>query len=110
VLVIAAIGFAWLYRHRNQSIAQALHLSLKANAYVAVRRSVAVLGLHNVTGRPDDAWLPTAFSEMLCTELAGGEKLRLVSGEEVENLRISSPWSQTDSLDPSTTAHRNSLE
>lgn len=41
---------------------------------------------------------------MLSTELASGEKLRLVSGEEVASLRISSPWSQTRTLGRETTA------
>ena len=63
-----------------------------------------MLGFHNTSGKTEDAWLSTAFSEMLSTELAGGEKLRLVTGEEVANLRLSSPWPQTDTLDPSTTS------
>ncbi|MBV9180794.1 MAG: tetratricopeptide repeat protein [Acidobacteria bacterium] len=62
-----------------------------------------MLGFSNVSGREEDAWLSTAFSEMLSTELAGGGKLRLVAGEEVSNLRLSSPWPQTGSLDPATT-------
>jgi DNA-binding winged helix-turn-helix (wHTH) protein/tetratricopeptide (TPR) repeat protein len=70
---------------------------------VHVRKSAAVLGFRNLSGRVEDAWLATALSEMLSTELAGGEKLRLVSGEEVAHLRLSSPWSQTDTLDRSTT-------
>ena len=36
---------------------------------------------------------------MLSTELAGGEKLRLVSGEDVANLRVSDPWPAADTLD-----------
>jgi tetratricopeptide (TPR) repeat protein len=68
------------------------------------RRSVAVLGFRNLSGKVDDGWLATAFSEMLSTELAAGEKLRLVSGEDVANLRLSSPWSQTDTLGQETTA------
>jgi eukaryotic-like serine/threonine-protein kinase len=71
---------------------------------VQVRKSVAVLGFHSLSGRAADAWLATALSEMLRTELSGGEKLRLVSGEDVANLRIASPWSQTDTLDQETTA------
>ena len=70
-----------------------------------LRKSVAVLGFHNTSGRVGDAWLGTALSEMLSTELAGGEELRLVSGEDVANLRQSSPWSQTGTLDQSTTEH-----
>jgi DNA-binding winged helix-turn-helix (wHTH) protein/tetratricopeptide (TPR) repeat protein/TolB-like protein len=48
----------------------------------AARRAVAVLDLRNASGRADDAWLSTALSEMLRTELAAGDRLRLVPGEE----------------------------
>lgn len=47
------------------------------------RRSVAVLGFRNLSGRSDVNWLSTAFSEMLRTELAAGGQVRLVSSEEV---------------------------
>ena len=77
---------------------------------VQMRKSVAVLGFKNLSGRNEDAWLGTALSEMFSTELAAGEKLRLISGEEVANLRTTSPWSQTDTLDRATTARiRNAL-
>jgi eukaryotic-like serine/threonine-protein kinase len=74
-------------------------------APLSMRKSVAVLGFHNTFDRASDAWMATAFSEMLSTELAGGEKLRLVSGEDVAHLRQASPWSQTDTLNQQTTAH-----
>ncbi len=57
-----------------------------------------------MSGKADDDWLATALSEMLSTELAASEKLRLVSGEDVANLRLSSPWPSTDTLDRKTTA------
>jgi eukaryotic-like serine/threonine-protein kinase len=84
--------------------------SLAGSSQIEMRRSVAVLGFKNLSGRTEDAWLATALSEMLSTELAAGEKLRLVSGEDVANLRVASPWSQSDTLDPGTTARiRNAL-
>ncbi len=98
-LVLATAGLAW-YRHETNS-------SLKKDVTVApvrMRKSVAVLGFHSLSGRAEDAWLGTALSEMLGTELAGGEQLRLISGEDVANLRIASPWSQTDTLDQATTS------
>ena len=64
----------------------------------SLRRSVAVLGFQNASGRPEDAWLSTALSEMLRTELGAGGKLRVVPGENVAQFRIDSPWSETDSL------------
>jgi eukaryotic-like serine/threonine-protein kinase len=56
---------------------------------VRPRRSVAVLGFQNLSGRSDPAWLSTAFSEMLTTELGAGDQLRMVSSEEVANLKAS---------------------
>jgi eukaryotic-like serine/threonine-protein kinase len=51
------------------------------------RRSVAVLGFRNVSGREDAAWVSTALSEMLTTELGAGETLRTVPGENVDRLK-----------------------
>jgi DNA-binding winged helix-turn-helix (wHTH) protein/tetratricopeptide (TPR) repeat protein len=99
VLAIGAVWFAWHGKKADAKSPSASEVSP-----VAMRRSVAVLGFHNLAGRPNDAWLSTAFAEMLSTELAGGGKLRLVSGEDVANLRASSPWTQTDTLDQATTA------
>ncbi len=67
-----------------------------------LRRSVAVLGFQNASGRPSDEWLSTALAEMLRTELGAGGKLRVVPGENVAQLRLGSPWSQTDSLSQQT--------
>ena len=96
VVVALGLGFAWWRVGK--------HLNAKAASPVAMRQSVAVLGFQNLSGRVNDAWLGTAFSEMLSTELSGGGKLRLVSGEDVANLRMSSPWTQADTLDRVTTA------
>jgi eukaryotic-like serine/threonine-protein kinase len=100
--LLILIGAAWFEWHRYQSAKNLV--SSDAKPSIPIRKSVAVLGFHNISGRGDDAWLATAFGEMLSTELSGGEKLRLVSGEEVAHLRLTSPWSQTDTLDQETTA------
>src|ERR1700687_2710282 len=39
------------------------------------RRSVAVMGFENLSGKPDVAWLSTALAEVLNAELAAGGKL-----------------------------------
>lgn len=52
------------------------------------RRSVAVLGFRNLSGRADEAWLSTALSEMLTTELAAGGALRTVPGENVAQMKV----------------------
>jgi tetratricopeptide (TPR) repeat protein len=60
-----------------------------ASAAVHARRSVAVLGFKNLSGREDQAWLSTALSEMLATELAAGGQLRTIPGESVAQMKIS---------------------
>src|SRR5690348_12321315 len=100
-IAIAVLSAAVWFGFRSRASAANVFAGSSARA---PRRSVAVLGFHNVAGKAEDGWLGAALSEMLSTELAGGEKLRLVSGEDVANLRLSSPWSQTDTLDQQTTA------
>lgn len=67
-----------------------------------IRRSVAVLGFRNLPGRPEDAWLSSALSEMLNTELAAGGGLRLVSGEDVARAKREVPVTNEDTLAKST--------
>lgn len=101
LLCIVLVGLGWyLLRHRLHPVTRTATVALPPAPF---RKSVAVLGFHNASGRPHDDWLSTAVSEMLSTELATGEKLRVVSGEEVANLRVSSPWSQTSTLGRETT-------
>jgi tetratricopeptide (TPR) repeat protein/tRNA A-37 threonylcarbamoyl transferase component Bud32/TolB-like protein len=50
---------------------------------VAARTTVAVVGLRNLAGRAESAWLGTAIAEMLATELAQGGELRVVPGDAV---------------------------
>ena len=52
------------------------------------RRSIAVLGFRNLSGRPDAAWLSTAFAEMLTTELTAGEQIRAIAGENIARMKI----------------------
>ncbi len=58
--------------------------ALPAQAVVP-RRSVALLGFGNVSGTADVAWISTAISEILTTEL--GAALRVVPGEDVARAR-----------------------
>lgn len=51
------------------------------------RTSVAVLGLTNLSGNPQAAWLSAALTEMLTTELQTGGRVRLISGENVTRAR-----------------------
>ncbi|WNG44290.1 tetratricopeptide repeat protein [Archangium minus] len=69
---------------------------------VKPRRSVAVLGFKNLSGRQEAAWLTTAFSEMLTAELAAGEDLRMVAGETVVRMKRELSLADSESLAPDT--------
>jgi len=62
------------------------------------RRTVAVLNLKNSTSRPEAAWLSTALPEMLTTELAAGEQLRTITGDEVAQMKMDLSLPDSDSL------------
>jgi len=85
---LIAAGF-WLLSRRHVSVAVT-----PLNA----RTSVAVLGFKNLSGRSDTAWLSTALSEMLTTELAAGEKLLTISGENVARVKNDLSLPETDTL------------
>lgn len=104
VTIAIVVAVTWMVLHTRGSAAVATNQPRPAPAPTVMRKSVAILGFRDVTGNVDNAWVGTALSEMLSTELAGGDKLRLVSGEDVANLRHSAPWSQIGTLDQQTTS------
>lgn len=55
---------------------------------VSPRRSVAVLGFTNLSGDPHEAWLSTAFSDWLTTELTAGEQVRAIPAESVARMKM----------------------
>jgi TolB-like protein len=69
---------------------------------VAPRKSVAVLGFRNVSGRAESAWLSTAFAEMLTTELAAGEQLRTIPGENIARMKMELALAEADTYAPDT--------
>jgi len=62
----------------------------------APRRSIAVLGFRNLSGRPDTAWLSTALAEMLTSELTAGEQIRAIAGENIARMKIELKLIETD--------------
>jgi eukaryotic-like serine/threonine-protein kinase len=104
-IALAALGiWGWRATHHPSSAPPA-----SAPLALATRRSIAVLGFRNLSGRPEKAWLSTALAEMLSTELVAGEKLRLVSGEDVARTKLDLPLADTDTLSRDTLArlHKN---
>jgi tetratricopeptide (TPR) repeat protein/TolB-like protein len=75
LLAVAGVATAWLARPTTPVPV----------ALATGRRSVAVLGFDNLSGRPEVAWLQTALPEMLTTELSGSG-LRTVPGETVARM------------------------
>ncbi len=61
------------------------------------RRTVAVLGFKNLSGKPEQSWLSTALSEMLTTELSQGDQLRTIPGENVAQMKLSLALADADS-------------
>ncbi len=92
-VVIFSFSFAAIYylRARPSTLAS-------SPATVVPRRSVAVLGFKNLSGRADQAWVSTALSDWLTTELAAGEELRTISSESVARMRIELSQPDVDSL------------
>jgi serine/threonine protein kinase/tetratricopeptide (TPR) repeat protein len=97
-ILLAAAGFSVLEQRWAAERARAELASQPSHG----RRSVAVWGLKNVSGRVQSAWLSTALSEMLTTELAAGGKLRLISGEDIAQTRLNLALPETDSFNSST--------
>jgi eukaryotic-like serine/threonine-protein kinase len=106
VLAIALIAvsgiYAWKQIHRGLPVNPAAISS--PGPFLAARRSIAVLGFRNLSGRPEEAWLSMALAEMLSTEMEAGEKLRLVSGEDIARAKLDLPLADADSLSRNTLA------
>ncbi len=102
ILVAAAIvGILYYHWHSARQLTQSDTSGSAASSIsspIKPRRSVAVLGFKNLTGKPDEAWLSTALSEMLTTELAAGEKLRTIPGEDIAHTKKDLSIPDTDSL------------
>jgi serine/threonine protein kinase/tetratricopeptide (TPR) repeat protein len=95
IVLLLAIGLvAFFPKARFWKKAQTLDVSPVAGSQ---RRSVVVLGFRNLSAKPEDAWLSTALSEMLTTELAAGEQLRTIPGENVSRMKNDLTLPEADS-------------
>jgi len=85
LIVLAAAGGAATWQLQRFRTASSVAVT---NVPLSVRRSIAVLGFWNLSQRDDTAWLATALSEMLTTDLAAGGKLRLLPGDTVARAKV----------------------
>ena len=95
VAVVLLIGTSYWIGARMQ-FWRPTHTSLATSA-IKVRRSVAVLGFKNLAGKPDEDWRSTAFAEMLSAELATGQQLRTIPGENVARMKLDLSLPSADS-------------
>jgi eukaryotic-like serine/threonine-protein kinase len=109
-LALAAVAVGWVrysqWREKQAALGQ--HLPLPATD-ITPRRSVAVLGFKDLSGQPTTAWLSSALSEMLSTELAAGGGLRVVAGENVARAKVELGLGATESLASDTLAKVRTL-
>ena len=101
--VLTVLGGFLAYRGLvSQKAAVANAVIEKPREMVAPRRSVALLGFKNLSGRAERDWLSVALAEMLSTELAAGGKLRTIPGENVARMKIELALADAESLAPDT--------
>ena len=94
VVILTAVAYL-----RIRASAGLIGTSSSAN----LRQSVAVLGFKNLSGDGQEAWLSTALSDWLMTELAAGEHVRAIPAESVARMKMELALPDVDSLS------RNSL-
>jgi serine/threonine protein kinase/tetratricopeptide (TPR) repeat protein len=98
-----------LFHRAKQSQSGATATATIAPA-IKARRSVAVLGFKNLSGKPEEAWISTALAEMLSTELAAGEQVRTIPGENIARMKVDLALADADSFgQDSLTKIRNHL-
>jgi eukaryotic-like serine/threonine-protein kinase len=83
-LMIVALSVLPVFYWRSRS---AVNFG-SSSAVVMPRRSIAVLGFKNLSERPDEAWVSTALSDWLTTQLSAGGHLRLIPEENVARAKI----------------------
>ena len=98
IAIVALLAFNW-----SRVQGWLIHRANKSSAQVSVtaktqRKSLAVLGFQNSSKREESAWLSTALSEMLATELSAGEKLRVVPAENIARMERDLSLADTNTL------------
>jgi len=69
---------------RKWEVSRASFGGLRAASQVKERPVIAIPGFANLSGRPEEDWLSSAFAEMLATEMSAGETLRVIPTQAVK--------------------------
>jgi DNA-binding winged helix-turn-helix (wHTH) protein len=85
VAALLAIGSFVIYRPNRKPRVAGVVVPPKSLNF---RSSIAVLGFKNLSSGRDADWLSTAFTRMLSTELAAGDKIRIIPEETVTRAKI----------------------
>jgi tetratricopeptide (TPR) repeat protein len=83
---LAMLGAVSIWEVQRLRTLHALPLSMDTSA--PSRPAIAVLGFKNLSGREDTAWLATALSELLTSELAAGGNVRMIPGDTIARASI----------------------
>jgi len=98
VLVLVAGAGGYLYRVLRSRPQAHEAEAVTPSSVIKARPSVAVMGFRNLSRRTEKAWLSTALAEMLNTELAAGESLRMVPGEQISRAKLDLSLADTEAL------------
>ena len=101
-LIAGSLWRAGVPKRMNKPSQASMSIPVRSDARPASRRSVAVLGFRDLRESSNTAWLSTAFAEMLSTELAAGEGLRTIPGEDVARTKTDLRLSNLESFRPAT--------
>jgi DNA-binding winged helix-turn-helix (wHTH) protein/tetratricopeptide (TPR) repeat protein len=91
--VAAASVCVFVYLRTHQSVVLG-----GSSGMVSLRRSVAVLSFKNLSGDSQEAWLSTALSDWLTTELTAGEQVRVIPAESIARMKIELSLPDMESL------------
>jgi DNA-binding winged helix-turn-helix (wHTH) protein/TolB-like protein/Flp pilus assembly protein TadD len=98
VLILVALlsGYGWRrLARRYNAVAHTSPPAVTASG--VARESIAVLGFRNISGIAQASWLSTAFTEMLTTEMAGGDHFRTIAEEQVARAKLELSLADRDS-------------
>ena len=107
-LSLAAWAGEYAYRSIHRREADGSNTASQPATGVKPRPSVAVMGFRNLSQGTEEGWLSTALAEMLNTELAAGEKLRMVPGERISRAKLDLSLADTEALAKESLAHLRS--
>lgn len=88
VVVLAIVAALFLVGPGEEGSGEQTPPPETAEADIRLRPAMAVIGFKNLTGDPESDWISTALREMIATEIADEDEIRLLAGEEIEQMKL----------------------